>query len=375
MSAAQALDDLKSLAPRLSKLHTFRSSVLERAIDALPQPLGAFLQDRLNILRSNLGELRAKLHVAEDEVNALKEAHQRQQDLLEELFKCPPSDEDAVRLVFQDDVVVSSRALLSRWSPALKALLLHGNSLAGNAPRSVEVHDFTAETFRAALQFRCSGRFCSDLIDEASTEHSLLQFSDYFDLQDLKTEYLAAAEKKVPLTPRTAKWHLSLACKANDSLRREKARRALVSAYAVLCEEFPHLDLSDAMTILEHDELRLPLGAEHAALLLFSSWALHAPERLQQSLELLGKVRLSLLTVKELSDFQQEVQTEEKWMPARNEVLAAIRSAMESKLVASCARKRKHTVVDDGTEEQNNLKIMRIARDLFAEPRRAECTE
>merc|ERR1712194_868224 len=110
-----------------------------------------------------------------------------------------------------------------------KALFTYGNGLANDFPQCVHVHDVTPETFQAVLDFRCSGQLCDSQLHETNLEHPVLKFSDCFDLQDLRSEYLAAADVKVPLSCSTARWHLSVAAMANDPMRRDKAWRALAA--------------------------------------------------------------------------------------------------------------------------------------------------
>ena len=149
-------------------------------------------------------------------------------------------------------------------------------------------------------------------------------------------------------------------------MRREIAWRVLSSDPVVLSEQFPQLSVSDAKTILACDGLALPFGSEWHALALFSSWVLQVPERKVHAVELLECVRMCFLTVKELLDFQHIIETQEQWACARRHVLTAIASSMDAKLMGSCKRKRKQTVVDDGDAEQSNLKIMRAARHMFS---------
>lgn len=388
MSVISALDDLKGLGRRFSALVSAcqaAEAAIPQVDDANPSPIKrclarvpgggdarhwwqsnaliGFVEDRITILRNHCEKHQADIAIADK----VQRAHRRQLELLKQLSAPFSTNDDAVNLVFCEGVsIISSRMLLSSWSLALEALLLHGNGLLGNSPREVRMNDVTVETFRAAIEFRCSGAVPDAQIDETDFEHALLSFSDCFSLQDLKDEYLYVAESKVQLQPSTARWHMSLAATANDSMRREKAWRVLSSDPVVLSEQFPQLSLADAKTILACDGLALPSGSEGHALALFSSWVLQRPERKVHAVELLESVRMCFLTVKELVDFQNVIDTQEQWAFARRDVLTAIASSMDAKLMGCCKRKRKHTVVDDGDAEQSDLKLMRAARHMFS---------
>merc|ERR1711879_1096890 len=98
--------------------------------------------------------------------------------------------------------------LMRHWSSAIEALLRHGNKLSSDFPDKIEFKDVDVSTFQGAMDFQCSGKLESAVIDRANTcLHPLLQFADQYDLPDLKKDYVAMASERRPLTKYTAAWH------------------------------------------------------------------------------------------------------------------------------------------------------------------------
>ena len=156
--------------------------------------------------------------------------------------------------------------------------------------------DTRISVFQAAMDFYCSGRLSPTLIDgREQTDHPLLQFADRYDLQDLIKDYLAMAERKVPLRLDSVAWHLQLAITGNNEERKPTCI-ALVAEKCILDgkvrKAFLEMTLENATTVLSHDELSLPRGREHDALVLWREWVGHRPERVKQAHELLQGVRL-----------------------------------------------------------------------------------
>jgi len=247
----------------------------------------------------------------------------------------------------------------------------------------IELKEIDTSVFQAALDFQCCGQLSPAVIEgDTQQEHPLLQLADLFDLQDLKKDYLDLASQKVPLTASTAAWHLTLAGMVNDEEMKAQCIRLLANNFGHrdlegflwrdktnqdVLKQFLNLSPEDARAVLGHDELRVPDGREREALAWFRQWVEHQPKRALQATELLHGVRLDLLSVQDIVDFHEHVRTNSLWMGVKDQMCNALCTAMNKKLslVSFNMRKRTATVLGDGEDEKNLIKVLRITKSMW----------
>jgi len=262
-----------------------------------------------------------------------------------------------------------SRMLLCQWSSAFEVLMRHGNQLGNDFPEHIELKDVEMSTFQVVFDFQCSGQLKPDMIEgETQCEHPVLQFADRFDLLDLKRDYLALALQKVPLNCETVVWHLNLATAGNDAEMKEKCIRFLAENIGN-CSAFLELSWENAKAVLAQDDLVLGWSTTNESQVLDSvrEWIKHKPGRESQAAELLESVRLSLLRVREVLDFQEELETSEIWLHCKERMSVKLREALDDRLSAEPLKpqKRKFTAEEDCEEDTSLLKVLRVARSVY----------
>jgi len=360
-----------NVSGKLAKLHEMIQSRIEYHKNQHAQTKNEHAQlkvehAQMKIEHASLKRDKETLSMAQTRVQkALQEIHSQNCD--DTVVLCFPDSNS------EDQSIKCSRTLARQWSSAFEAMLRHGNQLGNDFPAQIELKDTEMSAFQAALDFHCSGQFNPDAIPgKTQYEHPLLQLADRYDLQELKKDYIAMALQKVPLSTSTASWHLSLWATVNDTEKKAECIHSLASSFrtggANVMNQFLELNLEDAKSVLGHDELAIPGGHEHEALGWFCKWVQHQPCRAAQASELFQCVRLSLLKVQQLIDFQDEVTTNASWSDSKKQMCVALRAAMEDKLSVECVgvRKRKASVLtDDDPAEKSLLKTLRITRSMF----------